>query len=162
MLPHPKLYGLCRYANKLHFNMESQPYSACTASKLDMWLELCHPRADWGLDHLSRSFLQSLRELKDISPKSQSKTEPRIQLMSLDISCPGLWSHLYTVSYLTINLLKIGPIKHRIYGMTLEQCLTFERYSVNIHWVGGWADGWTDKRMNKWAVLFQRTPVYSK
>lgn len=71
----------------------------------------------------------------DNSQRLQSKTRQGYNLRVLTLG-PVLHAHLYTTSYLT-NLFKIQPRKPLTYRMTLEQYLTFDRYSV-----GGCVDGW--------------------
>lgn len=84
----------------------------------------------------------ALRAQKNLETFSQDHRARHSQGSNLSLLTPGavLLPHLYTVSYL-INFFKIGPRKYLTDGMSLEQCLTFARSSVNIQWVGGRMNG---------------------
>lgn len=113
-----------------------------------MWLELWHLRADWGLDNLSRLFIPSEPQRTSLHfSKITEQDTVRAPTYVSWLPVQGSIHNSILPLYLT-NLFKISPRNYLIYGMTLEQCLAFDRFPVNIQWVGGWMHGWMDEWMS--------------
>lgn len=123
----------------------------------------------WGYDYVTEELTEvltiypahCLRALENLKTFSQDHRERYSQSSNLVSWLPGQCSfHTSTLS--PTSSFKIGPRKYLFYGMSLEQCLTFDGSSVNIQRVGGGINGRITEWMNEWSVLFQRTPVCSK